>query len=212
MENKYSETSLRTLRTAVGDFLSEKRYAHTLEVEREAEYISGFVCPDKTGEIRAAALLHDIAKELSSEKQLNYVRGFDIIASEAEAIPPSVLHAAAAPGAVRELFFDYATDEILSAVRFHTTGRNKMTLFDTVIFVADYTEASRRHENCRRCRQMLHSGLKSAKGQNEAVRALAEAALYSLSETVAYLSEQGKAIDSLTLDAMRFFEAGGVPK
>ncbi len=208
----FSEAALSRLRREVGKYMSAKRYAHTLAVEKEAEYIAEHVCPEKCSELRAAALLHDIAKELSSEKQLNYIRDFDIMGRRAEDIAPPVRHAAAAPGVIRELFPEYATDEILSAVCYHTTGRGKMTLFDTVIFIADYTEKTRRHERCIACRKLLHTGFDASKSREEAVRALAAAALMSLTETVSYLVGEQKSLDTLALDARNFFAAGNLPE
>lgn len=211
VENKYSSEALAKLRCAVRPFMSEKRYAHTLAVETEAEYIARFVLPEKTGMLRAAALLHDVAKELSSEKQLNYIKCFDIISGDGDDVPPAVMHAAAALGAVREFFPEYADTEILSAVRFHTTGRYGMTLFDTVIFVADYTEATRKYETCRVCREFLHAGLKTAPDRETAVRVLAEATLMSIRQTVAHVKEKGTPLDPFTLDAERFFAEGSLP-
>lgn len=191
--------------------MSEKRYAHTLAVEDEAAYIAGFVLPEKTGMLRAAALLHDVAKELSSEKQLNYIERFDIITNDAKVIPPAVMHAAAAPGAVSEYFPDYAEPEILSAVRYHTTGRRGMTLFDAVIFIADYTEATRRYESCKKCREYLHTGLENADGRDEAVRVLTYAVLMSLADTLAHIKEKGSALDGDTVDAERWLSEGNLP-
>ncbi len=209
--DKFSERALSVLREAVSRHMSEKRYAHTLAVEKEAAYIAGYVCPEKKDALRAAALLHDVAKELSSEKQLNYIKDFDIMKRRAEDVPQSVRHAAAAPGAVYGNFPEYATDEILSAVCYHTTGRYGMTLFDTVIFLADYTEETRRHGTCRRCRDFLHSGLDASRGRNEALRVVASSALMSLDDTLAHVKEKGAELDPLTNEAKRFFVEGNLP-
>lgn len=211
VQNKYSAEALAKLRADVKALMSEKRYGHTLAVEEEAVYIAGFVLPEKTDMLRAAALLHDIAKELSSEKQLNYIERFDIITDSAKDVPPAVMHAAAAPGAVAELFSDYADPEILSAVRWHTTGRRGMTVFDAVIFIADYTEATRRYDSCRKCREMLHTSLDKSRDRDEAVRALADAVGMSLADTLMHVKEKGSALDCDTVEALRFIEEGNLP-
>lgn len=202
--DKYSESALDELRLSVRSLMSEKRFSHTLAVEKEAMYIADFVLPEKKGMLRAASLTHDSAKELSSEKQLNYIKLFDIISDIRDDIHPNVMHAAAAPGAIRELFPIYAAPEILSAVRYHTTGRRGMTLFDTVIFVADYTEETRKYEACKRCRTFLHTGLEKSRSREEAVCVLKDAALMSIKDTVSHLREKGTAVDANTLDAERF--------
>ncbi len=202
--NKYSPEAFDAIRQSVKGLMCEKRYKHTLSVEREAGYIADFVLPEKKAMLRAAALLHDSAKELSSEKQLNYIKLFDIISNIPEEINPNVMHAAAAPGAISELFPLYAAPEILSAVRYHTTGRRGMTLFDTVIFVADYTEETRKYETCKRCRTFLHTGLEKAGSRKEAVCVLRDAALMSIRDTVSHLREKGTVVDENTLEAERF--------
>ena len=70
--------------------------------------------------------------------------------------------------------------EVLDAIRYHTTGREEMTLTDLIIFVADAIEPNRQK----------YPGL-------NAIRALAEidlyaAALYALYETRDYVVERGK--------------------
>lgn len=210
--NKYSPEALDAIRQSVKGLMCEKRYKHTLSVEREAGDIADFVLPEKKAMLRVAALLHDSAKELSSEKQLNYIKLFDIISSVPEEIHPNVVHAAAAPGTIRELFPNYAEPEILSAVRFHTTGRHGMTLFDTVIFVADYTEKTRIHESCKRCRKFLHDGLEKAESRDDAVRVLADAALMSIRDTIAHLNEKGIPVDVNTLDAEKFLSNTAILK
>lgn len=202
--DKYSENALDELRRSVRSLMSEKRFLHTLAVEKEAMYIADFVLSEKKAMLRAAALLHDSAKELSSEKQLNYIKLFDIISSIPEEIHPNVMHAAAAPGAICELFPLYAAPEILSAVRYHTTGRSEMTLFDAVIFVADYTEETRKYEACKRCRTFLHTELEKSISRNEAVCVLRDAALMSIRDTVSHLRENGTEVDANTLEAERF--------
>ena len=46
--------------------MSDKRYGHTLEVEKMAARIGALYAPDKINVLRAAALLHDVTKEYSA--------------------------------------------------------------------------------------------------------------------------------------------------
>ena len=61
--------SLERLRSAVAAFETEKRYRHTLGVETEAAALATVLLPEKTDELRAAALLHDLTKCRSDEEQ-----------------------------------------------------------------------------------------------------------------------------------------------
>ena len=59
----FSERALVTLREQVRTVMSEKRFAHTLGVEATVAEMAALYCPEKTGMLRAAALLHDCTKE-----------------------------------------------------------------------------------------------------------------------------------------------------
>ena len=75
MENKIiTEESLISLREGIKPYLDEKRYHHTLAVEREAARLGEIYLPEKVTSLRAAALLHDITKKCDFEKQLQYCR------------------------------------------------------------------------------------------------------------------------------------------
>ena len=49
--------------------MSEKRFSHTLGVERCAERLGRLVLSERINELRAAALLHDISKEIPIDIQ-----------------------------------------------------------------------------------------------------------------------------------------------
>ena len=61
------EKELQTLRSDVAKALSEKRFTHSLGVERAAIEIGKHCLPSKLNELSAAAILHDVAKELTKE-------------------------------------------------------------------------------------------------------------------------------------------------
>ena len=63
MKAEITESDISALREKVRDYLTEKRYAHTLAVEREAQFLGGIYLPEKIKELRCAALLHDITKK-----------------------------------------------------------------------------------------------------------------------------------------------------
>ncbi len=207
--NEPTSEELRALTEAVKPYLSEKRLAHTLMVEKEAAYIAGYVLPEREGSLRAAALLHDVAKEIPYTKQLNYIIENDIIKSDPKALPEAVLHALAAPCVIKEAFPEYADEDILSATRYHTTGREGMTLFEAVIFLADYTEETRKHESCRRCRDLLHRGLEGSESREEAITALTSAVTMCLKDTLSYIRSKQRQLDPDTERAALYLMRGG---
>ena len=70
--------AIDALRIEVRKYMSEKRYKHTLCVERMAEYIGEHCLPDKVAALKCAALLHDIAKELDADQLLKILGEKDL--------------------------------------------------------------------------------------------------------------------------------------
>ena len=208
--NNISEDDLNILREQIRPYLTEKRYAHTLSVEREAAYLASVYLPESEIPLRAAALLHDIAKKLCYEKQLKYIYDFDIIKKSEETLPsPSVMHSAAAPAVIMSEFPMFARQDILSAVRYHTTGRAGMTVFDAIIYISDYIEPERRYEDSIKLRTRLHNGLSGAVSQSEKLALLEAAVLTSLRNTIAHINGMGYRLDDETRLAEEYFSQGG---
>ncbi len=147
------DSVLETLRESVKLRMDSWRYEHTLGVERAAAAIGEVYLPDMTGSLRCAALLHDITKNESVEKQLQYCSEFGIIVRDSDKISPKLLHAKTAAELIFTEYPDFATDDIVSAVRWHTTGRDGMSVFDIIIYLADYIEDTRTFDDCVRLRE-----------------------------------------------------------
>ena len=91
----FNDKALSALRFTVSKNISEKRYKHTLGVEKMARYLGEIILPDKVNELSVAALLHDIAKELSYEEHLDLVSTLDYITKDDLETKPA-LHSYAA--------------------------------------------------------------------------------------------------------------------
>ena len=153
--------SVEKLKTSVSERLSAKRFSHTLGVMRCAERLSLAVLPEKVFEIKAAALLHDISKELGREESLRILEEHDETLCEEDLMCEGVLHSFTAPIVIMRDFPEYATEDILNATRNHTLGRENMTLFEKIIFLSDYIEDTRVFDSCIRVRSMMFSGFES---------------------------------------------------
>ncbi|MBO5745611.1 MAG: bis(5'-nucleosyl)-tetraphosphatase (symmetrical) YqeK [Clostridia bacterium] len=123
--------------------LNEKRYYHSLCVADEAQRLAEKygADPDK---MYLAGLLHDVTKNISDDEQLQTFEKFDIMLSVTEKASPQIWHAMSGALYVKhELGID--DEEIVSAIRYHTTGKADMTLAQKIIFVADLTSADRNY-------------------------------------------------------------------
>ena len=157
MSGAFTKERLDTLRRSVGEGLSEYRYRHILEVERMIVRLGTVYLPDRIPELRAAALLHDFTKELSSAEHERILSSHGILLSESDRLSPKLYHAVTAAIRIPELFPELATADTVSAVRYHTTGRESMTLFEMLLYLADYIDESRTFSDCVALREFFFS-------------------------------------------------------
>lgn len=205
MSGSITEQSLDSLKERVREYLDEKRYAHTLSVEREAERLGAIFLPDKVMELRASALLHDITKRYSLEKQLQCCEKFDIITNIYDRLQPKILHAKTAAELVRREFPDFSSPDIIAGIRWHTTGHENMTLFESIIYLADYIEEERQFPDCVELRQYFYSLIGNASNSREKTQALYSAMILSFDMTIKQLAESGEYIDTDTVEARNWF-------
>lgn len=196
-----TDSDLDSLREAVRPFYTEKRYFHVLGVERAAKRLGEVFLPCRINALRVAALLHDITKKFDLEKQLKCCADFGIIIKPPYS--PEVLHAVTAPLLAAQEFPMFVDGEILGGIRFHTTGRWGMTVFEAIVFLADYIEPGRTHKPCVDIRNELYSQL-SENGDGDE-RILNRTVLKVLDSTIAYLLEKNVMIDPDTVSARNYY-------
>lgn len=157
MQGPITNDMLDDLRAGLKSTMSDKRYTHTCAVERMVVRLCHLFCPEYTEELRAAALLHDITKEEGLEKQLQMCREFGIMVQSGDVLAPKTFHAKTAAERIRRDYPSYATDVVVNAVRYHTTGRAGMTLPEQLVYLADYIDDSRKFPDCVRLRDYFWS-------------------------------------------------------
>lgn len=196
-----SDEILSEIRNRIPLLIEGTRLNHTFFVEKEAITIaksifSVYNVSDRyLNDIIAAALLHDMTKQMDIEKQLELC---DIYSIDKGAYPSgAILHGKTAAHMARELFG--INEFVFSAIYNHTTGCENMGLFDKIIFIADYTEKSRTYEHCINTRKFLHEGLE--KQDDSVLNTLNKAVLMSLDGTITHLVEKGSFIDTMTVSA-----------
>lgn len=162
----------RLLREKLDDY----RFLHSLNVAESAASLARKYGADEE-KAYFAGLLHDIMKNENDEDMLKCIAKGDIILSRTEKENPKLWHAIAGECYLRTEL-GITDEEILSAVRYHTTGKEGMTLFDRIIYVADYISADRCYPDADVMRNLSFTV------------GLDEACLYSLQYTLKSLSEK----------------------
>ncbi len=156
--------------------LDDYRFLHSLNVAESAALLADMYGEDRD---RAyfAGLLHDIMKNENNADMLKMMEKGGIILSRTEKANPKLWHAIAGECYLRTEL-DIKDREILSSVRYHTTGKADMTVFEKIIYVADYISAERCYPDVDTMRFLA------------VAKTLDEACLYSLQYTLKNLSEK----------------------
>ena len=167
--------------------LSAKRYQHTLNVRRMAVKLAKRwgADPEKAA---LAALLHDTAKELPREEMLQILNDNAIKAENAQNRPSPVWHGLCA-AILAQTQWGVEDEEVLSAIRCHTTGKPGMSLLDEIVFLADMTSAERDYPEVDYLRKL------EKKDIHQAMREALEMNLH-------WLEESGKPVDEETRAAL----------
>ncbi|MBR5134187.1 MAG: nicotinate-nucleotide adenylyltransferase, partial [Clostridia bacterium] len=106
------------------------RYRHSLAVADEAKRLAERYGADPA-KAYTAGLLHDIMKNTKSEVQLQILRDFGILLDTVETCSPKLLHAKSGAAFIERVLG--VEEEIVTAVRYHTTARADMTLLERVL-------------------------------------------------------------------------------
>lgn len=192
---------INALRETVRGILTPFRFAHTLGVERMAARLSQLCCPDKELLLRSVALLHDVTKEFSFEKQLRIFQKYGVQPTEEQLSVPPTIHALTAALIIPDEFPAFADIELIDAIRYHSTGRANMTLSEKIIYLSDYIEDTRKYDDCIALREEFFAAEPEKMSQNQRIAHLNRVLLHSIELTIEELTEKGKIIEQGTLRA-----------
>ncbi|MBP2098273.1 bis(5'-nucleosyl)-tetraphosphatase (symmetrical) YqeK [Enterococcus rivorum] len=184
LNTEYTEAQREELIQRVQMQMSERRFQHVLGVEKMAVALAA-----KYGASEAkasiAALTHDYAKERPDDEFQMIIQrdGYDLdLLNYGNAIWHGLVGASIVQ---RELKIN--DEEILQAIRLHTTGAAEMTLLDKIIYVADYIEPGRHFPGVKEARDI-------------ALINLDEAVAYETKQTLLHLVEQEQKIYPKTIE------------
>ena len=195
-----SEQSISALRDQVSGVLSENRFKHVMGVENAAIKIGKYCLPERILELRAAALLHDITKEIKVEEHLEILQRNSFVPTDDIIANPHLLHSFSAPFMILDKYPDFALPEILSAVEKHTLGAADMTVFDEIIFISDYIEEGRIYEPCIATRKYLYDSFVSSNYATNQI-ALHKACILSIDLTIKSLEDKKRFVHPRVFEA-----------
>jgi len=130
------------LKKDLKEILTENRYNHCLRVADEAYKLAEKNNINKE-EAYIAGLVHDIAKEFSNEKNLYYIKKYNLPDYLLNEEYKKVLHGEIGAIYLKEKY--NMPDKICNAVKIHTTASFNMNMLDKVLFVADKIEPNKNY-------------------------------------------------------------------
>lgn len=201
MQKIITEEMLDALKDNVAKTLSKRRYEHTLEVEKMVSVLAGIFCPDKMLDLRAAALLHDITKEYDEKVHVSMLSKPGIEFKKEERLAPKTFHARTAALLIPEIYPEFTDDDIIGAVRWHTTGRAGMSMCEKLLYLADYIDYSRTFEDCVKLRDFFFSKKLENMSEEERVAHLDRTLLMSFDMTINAILSEGRVISPDTISA-----------
>ena len=184
---------MEELEPSVIDLLNPNRVRHVLGCRDTAVALAEKWGADPVDAARAG-ILHDITKALDGPLQLTLCQAYGKILDDFSKKYPKTLHALTGSLVARRIFGE--NDAVVSAIESHTTGKENMSLLETIIYVADYMEPNRDFPGVEELRALAFSDIRGA-------------LKLGLEMTMAHLKEQGCEMSPASKRALDYLNQKG---
>lgn len=171
--------------------LSPKRFLHTKGVAEEARKLAELydIDPDTA---YIAGILHDCAKDVGKERSFELCKKYGVELDEVLKAQPDLIHSFLGAELAKQ---DYGitNEDILNAIRYHTTGRENMSDLEKIIYLADFFEPSRKpFDGIEQMRALAYSSLDAAMD-------------FALNHTIDYNTKKNRMIHPLSMEAAMYY-------
>lgn len=171
------------------DNLTDNRYAHSLGVQEMASHLADIYGAD-IEKAEFAGRYHDIAKCFDQETMDEYVKKYglpeDLLGNKALA------HSKVAAEILKHEY-DVDDEEVLNAVRSHTTGRKGMSLLEEIVYVSDAIEDNRNYPQLKTLQKQAETDLDGV-------------CLIIMDFTIAQIYKKGRTPDNTTIEAREWIK------
>lgn len=127
----------------VEQHLSEKRFIHSLGVMERIEELAVLYGVD-VETAKKVGIAHDVAKEMSKEESLQYIKENELEIDVIEENIPYLLHGKIGADIAKKRYG--FSEQMQKAILYHTVGNPQMDLIAKILFAADKTEKNRNFE------------------------------------------------------------------
>lgn len=174
----------------VKEMLPERRYKHSLNVANCAVKLSELYGYDKQ-KAYIAGIAHDCAKYLNKDEVKYYVDKYKIVLDEVERDNLALSHSLIG-SYIAKYEFNINDEEIINAIKYHTTGKEDMNLIEKIIYIADSIEEDRDFPGVELLRELVYS------------KELDKALLISFNNTIKFVMENNQLIHNRTVNARNY--------
>ncbi|MGN0326914.1 MAG: bis(5'-nucleosyl)-tetraphosphatase (symmetrical) YqeK [Lachnospiraceae bacterium] len=182
----------KAIKRSLSKQLDPKRYEHTIGVAYTAAALAMRYHAD-VEKAYLAGLLHDCAKCIDTDEKLALCKKYKVKLSKFEIENPFLIHAKLG-SCLAEKKYEINDPDILSAIRYHTTGKADMSLLEKIVFSADYIEPGRK----------MIPGLEEIR---ETIFVdLDRAVCMILEGTMRHLKNKEQPIDQASMDAYEYYK------
>lgn len=172
--------------------LSPKRFTHTQGVADESVKLAKIHGADEK-KAYLAGLLHDCAKDISNKEKLDMCDKYGLELDEILVNQTDLIHPFLGAELARDMF-GIEDEDVLNAIRHHTTGRPNMSKLEKIVYLADFFEPNRHY----------FEGMDKMK--KLAYKDLDEAMAFALKHTIDYNKAKKRMIHPLSQDALEFYK------
>ena len=171
------------------DNLKPRRYQHSLGVEQMATELATIYGAD-VEKAAFAGRYHDIAKGFDTDMMDSYINKYGV--DPRYLGNPALAHSKVA-AAILSKDYGVVDEDILNAVKSHTTGRVGMSLLEEIVYVSDAIEYNRNYPELEALQQ-------------EARENLDLACYHIMNFAVEMIMENGRELDEETINAREFIK------
>ncbi len=190
----YDHKTVLSLYEQMEKTLKRHRYIHSVGVAGTAACMAMKYGED-VYKAQIAGILHDCAKSYDDDELVKLCKKNKIEITDFEEKHGFLLHAKFGAYLAKEKY-NIKDKDILNAIKWHTTGRENMSLLEKIVFISDYIEPTRtKAPNICAIRDKAFNGSD-----------INDVLVLIMGNTIHYLEDSSDSIDTTTMTAFEFYK------
>ena len=181
--------TLEEIKEKLKKSIKPERYAHSINAMNTAVELAKHYGVDKR-KAEIAGILHDCARDLDTEYIYVICKDAGMKVDEIKKRQPKLLHGPVGAYIAR-VDYGIKDEEVLEAIRVHTTGKENMEMLDKIIFISDYIEPGREFPGVDSIRELVFKDLDRAM-------------VLAFDNTISHVLEKGELLHPDTVHARNY--------